>query len=56
MRTRVHGALYGLLRYGAPQTVISDSGGAYISNEFEAVCDRLEIDHKTIVSTQGEAI
>jgi transposase InsO family protein len=43
------------LRYGAPQTLISDSGGAYISNEFEAVCDRLEIDHKTIVSTQGES-
>src|SRR5881409_399826 len=43
------------LRYGAPQTLISDSGGAYISTEFEAVCDRLEIDHKTIVSTQGES-
>ena len=42
------------LRYGAPQTLISDSGGASISHEFEAVCDRLEIDHKTIVSTQGE--
>jgi transposase InsO family protein len=41
------------LRYGAPQTLISDSGGAYISKECEAVCDRLEIDHKTIVSTQG---
>ena len=26
------------LRYGAPQTLISDSGGAYISEEFEAVC------------------
>ncbi len=37
------------LRYGAPQTLISDSGGASISHEFEAVCDRLEIDHKTIV-------
>jgi len=43
------------LRYGAPQTLISDSGGASISHEFEAVCDRLEIDHKTIVSTQGES-
>jgi len=42
-------------RYGAPQRMISDSGGAYISNEFEAVCARLEIDHKTIVSTQGES-
>jgi len=43
------------LRYGAPQTLISDSGGASISTEFEAVCDRLEIDHKTLVSTQGES-
>jgi hypothetical protein len=43
------------LRYGAPQTLISDSGGAYISNEFEAVCARLEIDHQTIISTQGES-
>jgi putative transposase len=43
------------LRYGAPQALISDSGGAYISTEFEAVCDRLEIDHKTIVSTHGES-
>jgi hypothetical protein len=43
------------LRYGAPQTLLSDSGGAYISHEFEAVCARLEIDHKTIVSTQGES-
>jgi transposase InsO family protein len=43
------------LRYGAPQTLISDSGGAYISTEFEAVCTRLEIDHQTIISTQGES-
>jgi len=43
------------LRYGAPQTLISDSGGAYISTEFEAVCSRLEIDHQTIISTQGES-
>jgi hypothetical protein len=43
------------LRYGAPQALISDSGGAYISTAFEAVCDRLEIDHQTIVSTQGES-
>jgi transposase InsO family protein len=42
-------------RYGAPQTLISDSGGAYIAQEFEAVCTRLEIDHPTIVSTQGES-
>jgi transposase InsO family protein len=42
-------------RYGAPQTLISDSGGAYIAKEFEAVCTRLEIEHPTIVSTQGES-
>src|SRR5262245_45521256 len=41
------------LRYGAPQMLISDSGGAYISKEFEAVCARLEIDHQIIISTQG---
>ena len=34
---------------------MSDSGGAYTSDAFEAVCGRLEIDHKTIVSTQGQS-
>ena len=43
------------VRYGAPQHLISDKGGAYISDEFEAVCKRLGIDHKTITSTQGES-
>ena len=43
------------LRYGAPTALISDSGGAYISNAFEAVCDRLDIDHKTIVSSEGQS-
>lgn len=43
------------LRYGAPQHLISESGGAYISEDFEAVCTRLEIDHQTITSTQGES-
>jgi transposase InsO family protein len=43
------------LRYGTPQTLISDSGGAYISKEFEAVCDRLDIDHQTLVSPHGES-
>ncbi len=43
------------LRYGAPAHMISDSGGAYISADFEAVCTRLEIDHQTIISTQGES-
>jgi transposase InsO family protein len=35
--------------------LISDTGGAYISNEVEAVCKRLGIDHQTLVSTQGES-
>jgi len=43
------------VRYGAPEYLVSDSGGAYISNAFEAVCGRLEIQHVTIVSTQGES-
>ena len=30
-----------------PRPLISDSGGAFISEDFEAVCDRLEIDHQT---------
>jgi transposase InsO family protein len=42
------------LHYGAPQHLISDKGGAYISTEFEAVCGRLGIDHKKITSTEGE--
>src|SRR6266446_9395686 len=42
-------------RYGVPQRMLSDSGGAYISNAFEAVCARLEIEHITIVSPQGES-
>jgi hypothetical protein len=43
------------LRYGVPETLISDSGGAYTSNDFEAVCTRLRFHHTTIVSTQGES-
>jgi hypothetical protein len=43
------------LRYGVPHALISDSGGAYISADFEAVCDRLAIDHKTIVSSEGQS-
>jgi transposase InsO family protein len=43
------------LRYGAPQALISDSGGAFTSNAFEAVCTRLHIDHKPIESTKGES-
>ena len=43
------------LRYGAPQALISDSGGAFTCNEFEAVYTRLQIDHKPIESTKGES-
>jgi transposase InsO family protein len=43
------------LRYGAPENVISDSGGAFISNAFEAVCERLQIQHESIESTKGES-
>jgi transposase InsO family protein len=42
-------------RYGAPETLVSDSGGAYTSNDFEAVCTRLQIQHETIESTKGES-
>jgi transposase len=43
------------LRYGVPECLISDSGGAFTSNEFEAVCTRLQIDHTPIESTKGES-
>lgn len=43
------------VRYGAPEYLVSDSGGAYTSNACEAVCGRLAIEHVTIVSTQGES-
>jgi transposase InsO family protein len=43
------------VRYGAPTALVSDSGGASTSEAFEAVCGRLEIDHKTIVRTRGES-
>jgi hypothetical protein len=42
-------------RYGVPVHLISDSGGAFISDAFEGVCTRLAIDHQTIVSTQGQS-
>jgi transposase InsO family protein len=43
------------LRSGVPETLISDSGGAYTSTDFEAVCTRLRMHHTTIVSTHGES-
>ena len=42
-------------RYGVPVHLISDSGGAFISDAFEGVCTRLNIDPQTIVSTQGQS-
>jgi transposase InsO family protein len=42
-------------RYGLPVHLISDSGGAFISDAFDGVCTRLPIDHQTIVSTQGQS-
>ena len=42
-------------RYGVPVHVISDRGGAFISDAFEGVCTRLGIDHHTIVSTEGQS-
>jgi transposase len=42
-------------RYGAPEAVISDSGGAFTSHDFEAVCRRLGIAHNPIASTKGES-
>ena len=43
------------LRYGVPETLLSDSGGAFTSNVFEAVCTRLQINHEPIESTKGES-
>jgi transposase InsO family protein len=42
-------------RYGVPAHLISDSGGAYTSNLFDAVCIRLGIDHQTITGKDGES-
>ncbi len=43
------------LRYGVPETLVSASGGASTSGEFEAVCARLQLPHEAIESTQGES-
>lgn len=43
------------LRYGAPQAVISDSGGAYTAGDVRAVLQRLAITPNPIVSTHGES-
>jgi hypothetical protein len=43
------------VRYGVPDTLVSDSGGAHTANEFEAICARLRIHHDAIESTKGES-
>jgi transposase len=43
------------LRYGAPQYLISDSGGAFTSNDVTAVLQRLQIVPHPVLSTQGES-
>ena len=43
------------LRYGAPEYLISDSGGAFTSNEVKAVLKRLQIEPNPLVSTHGES-
>jgi transposase InsO family protein len=43
------------LRYGAPQHLISDSGGAFTSNDVTAVLKRWQIAPKPLLSTQGES-
>jgi transposase InsO family protein len=42
-------------RYGVPEHVMSDSGGAFISKAFAGVCTRLGIDHHTMGSTEGQS-
>jgi hypothetical protein len=42
-------------RYGVPVHLIADSGGAFISDAFEGVGTRLDIDHQTLVSPQGQS-
>ena len=43
------------LRYAAPQHLISDSGGAFTSNDVTAVLQRLQITPNPLLSTQGES-
>jgi hypothetical protein len=43
------------LRSGAPETLLSDRGGAFTSDLFEAVCRRLPMQPIPMVSTPGES-
>jgi hypothetical protein len=40
---------------GVPEHLVSAGGGAYTSKAFEAVCQRLAIDHRTITGGAGRA-
>jgi hypothetical protein len=42
-------------RYGVPETIISDSGGAFTSTVFTAVCHRLQIHHEPMESSHGDS-
>ncbi len=42
-------------RDGVPEILVSDRGGAYTANAFDAVCTRLRIQHEPIESTKGES-
>jgi Integrase core domain len=43
------------LRYGVPQSMLADRGGAFTSRAFAAVCHRLQLHHAPIESTKGES-
>ena len=43
------------LRYGVPEPLVSEGGGAYTSHAFEAVCQRLALDHRTITRGAGQS-
>jgi hypothetical protein len=43
------------LRYGAPAHVLSDSGGAFTSNDVKAVLKRWHMEPNPLLSTQGES-
>ncbi len=40
-------------RYGAPETLLSESGGAFTSNDFEAVCRRWQMHHEPLENPKG---
>jgi transposase InsO family protein len=43
------------LRDGTPATLVSASGGAFTSHDFEAVCHRVPMHHEPLERTQGES-